>query len=951
MEPKLEKRKYDADKAVRLFVSSTFRDMQEEREALTLIFPAVTQFCRLYDLDFIPVDLRWGITEEEAQSDKTVEICLDEVSRCAPFFIGILGERYGWIPEAISEIAAEKYPWLLSKKGRSITEMELYLGMKDNPHCRIYERCAESKEAKDKNQLALKERIVKSGVEIKQYKTPSELARYVFEDIKNVISGLFSMAETGEGELHLSYARHAAAEYTDYKSASGLIDEYIGGSAKKILLLTGGAGSGKSSLLAYYLINYQPENTFFHFCGASDDSADLYNMVLRLLMWLESRYQIEIDFNKEPLDIINSVPAHLNEAAKKAEQLNIIIDGLELLENTKGITSFAWIPTSLPENIKLIISTRDSSTLQKIEKKAFKVQNVASPDEEDIKYIAQNYLLSYGKKLDEKSRDKIAAAKKSRLPFYLVSMLDELRKFGVYEELNSRIELLLSCESVSGIIMQYLSRLEDNMDRQNFELLKKALIYLYVSGDGLKESTLIALLGTPNAYTWALVFPAVCELCYLRVNAWLFKNDEISKAVEQYFKLDDTLAYALSLINCLIEIQGDERTRILPSVCVRYRQYGVLNALMSDMDAFMDIYNRNHWKAREYWKALSEQAYEMTENFKPLLESPAEYTAAQLSAAAQILFDYRYPKEAFALFKAVMKKCKAADDWMSYQDALGSLAKIKHRQCIYKHATYIYMRQSEICEQNNFTKGFVKSLGNLGLLYYETNNVEKALYYYQRALSLAEENNYAEEQQKLLGSIGYLQFNNLNEIKAAKNTFDKQRKLCLQIGSVKGAAAAYDSLSQVELKEGDLQTAIKYLYDEEKLLQKINDQNALQICLGNQGSILYRQGLNSAAISKYKKKIDICLKTGNKRSLMGAHKNLTIIYMHIEKHDKALEHAMAYALLATELKEMDDILAAKYFEVAASKELGNDYMDKYEELLEMAQIVGRPDVIKKLASL
>jgi len=459
------------------------------------------------------------------------------------------------------------------------------------------------------------------------------------------------------------------------------------------------------------------------------------------------------------------------------------------------------------------------------------------------------------------------------------------------------------------------------------------------------------LLGNPNAYTWASVFPAVCELCYLRVNAYLFKNDEISKAVAQYFELEDTLGFALSLMDCLIETPGDEKARILPALCIKYRQYDVLNSLMSDMDTYLDIYNRNHWKARGYWKALSEQGYKMTENFRPLLQSPEGYTAEQLNAAAQILFDYRYPKEAFELFKAAMIKSKAAGDWMAYQEALGSLAKIKHRECSYKHARYIYLRQSEICGQNNFAKGLVKSRGNLGLLCYQTKNIEKALDYYQQALSLAEENNYIEEQQKLLGSIGYLQFTNLNEINEAKNTFNKQRKLCVKIGSIKGTAAAYDSLSQIELREGGLQTAIKYLYDEEKLLLKINDLNALQICLGNQGSILFRQGLHSAALSKYKRKVDICRETGNRRSLMEAHKNLTMIYMHIEKYDKALEHAAEYALLAAELKDMDDLLAAKYYEAAARKKQGMDYTDIYEELLEMAQIFGKPDVIKKLSEI
>lgn len=46
----------------------------------------------------VPLDLRWGVTEEEAEQRKTLEICLDEIDRARPFFVGILGERYGWVP-------------------------------------------------------------------------------------------------------------------------------------------------------------------------------------------------------------------------------------------------------------------------------------------------------------------------------------------------------------------------------------------------------------------------------------------------------------------------------------------------------------------------------------------------------------------------------------------------------------------------------------------------------------------------------------------------------------------------------------------------------------------------------------------------------------------------------------------------------------------------------------
>ena len=54
------------------------------------------------------VDLRWGITDE--QKGEVLPICLAEIERCRPYFIGLLGERYGWVPDAIAPDLVEQEP-------------------------------------------------------------------------------------------------------------------------------------------------------------------------------------------------------------------------------------------------------------------------------------------------------------------------------------------------------------------------------------------------------------------------------------------------------------------------------------------------------------------------------------------------------------------------------------------------------------------------------------------------------------------------------------------------------------------------------------------------------------------------------------------------------------------------------------------------------------------------
>src|SRR5258706_14579923 len=91
-------------KEFRLFVSSTFRDLMPEREQLVKkVFPRIRKECRSRGVEFTEIDLRWGITEEESRSGRTIRICLEEIDRCRPYFIGIIGSPDGWLP-ALSEI-------------------------------------------------------------------------------------------------------------------------------------------------------------------------------------------------------------------------------------------------------------------------------------------------------------------------------------------------------------------------------------------------------------------------------------------------------------------------------------------------------------------------------------------------------------------------------------------------------------------------------------------------------------------------------------------------------------------------------------------------------------------------------------------------------------------------------------------------------------------------------
>jgi len=108
------------DLIFRVFVSSTFSDLKEERNALQeKTFPELRKYCRDRGARFQAIDLRWGISQEAALDQLTMNICFEEIARCQalspkPNFIVLLGDRYGWRPLP-AQIETDEFDSLLAQ--------------------------------------------------------------------------------------------------------------------------------------------------------------------------------------------------------------------------------------------------------------------------------------------------------------------------------------------------------------------------------------------------------------------------------------------------------------------------------------------------------------------------------------------------------------------------------------------------------------------------------------------------------------------------------------------------------------------------------------------------------------------------------------------------------------------------------------------------------------------
>lgn len=117
-----------------VFVSSTFKDMQFERDMIhSRIEPLVNARLASYGENIYFGDLRWGVNtsglSEEESSRKVLDVCLTEIDNCKPYMIVLIGERYGWIPEGtlIHEAAVLKGMEDL-QEDISVTQLEIEYG-------------------------------------------------------------------------------------------------------------------------------------------------------------------------------------------------------------------------------------------------------------------------------------------------------------------------------------------------------------------------------------------------------------------------------------------------------------------------------------------------------------------------------------------------------------------------------------------------------------------------------------------------------------------------------------------------------------------------------------------------------------------------------------------------------------------------------------------------------
>lgn len=474
-----------------IFISSTFQDMHQERDVLQYeVLPKLKELAKQYGKNIELCDLRWGVDslhmDEEESTAKVLQVCFDEIYNAKPFFIVLLGERYGWVPNSQiveSAIKTSGFPLknLKDIADKSVTELEIIYGaLSDeavdtdvyfyfrnisNGRQSLFGKSALpeaylSHTADDKNRMTvLKNKIrdkypqkirnysVKWNKNDGKFEKMDEFAEMVFKDISAMLIRQWGEPQKlTEIEKQLNQYQYAM-EIDNYFDSSKEMKLQLADIYKEILIKGNWMENKQSCYLIareQYNLNRLMATLFFAYkelgydvipydCGQSVLASSTLNLIRYFTEILSRRIDYPIvdykfDDKEEQISIFEKYVKQFHEVLEKVDsilssKILFLIRDLEKLEE-KDI--FKWFPCSKYKHIRFILSSNEDlsgPTVYKETTATIYFQNSAVFERSSF---IDAYMLHYRKEADKFTKSALLEKVENKNEQYLEMLMQNI---------------------------------------------------------------------------------------------------------------------------------------------------------------------------------------------------------------------------------------------------------------------------------------------------------------------------------------------------------------------------------------------------------------------------------------------------------------------------------------------------------------------------------------------
>ena len=539
-----------------IFVSSTFQDMQTERDAIRdLVAPVINSEAHEHGdhVDFC--DLRWGIDTRDYDTDagtqKVLDICFREIDRSDPPMIVILGNRYGWVPDAkIVSRTAEINHIQLDDLEKSITALEIEYGSilkkrntfvyvrklegdnipsvfaSENEMCRLrLENLISRLESMTNNSVkTYSMRVSGTGFSSDDV---SAFANLVINDLRQSL-----MPEWDKREQLTPFEREMGIQWNYvenkrkmFKARSADFDEcmnLIENAKESVIVCKGDSGSGKSTILSNVAIECKKKGMHVlpEIGGLTENSNDALDILLNEIYYAEDvlsipHSDVQIHFNEDDIVLeeihveeerIQALQQRLRDLSRQLADRNktmlIAVDALDQLFPNEYRDNLIFIPKGLSDSIRFFLTCTTDYEL------TYKSNHVLLPlDKEDKRRVVSGICNVVGKELSNEVLPHILEAAGSENPLFIslivsrLLMMDaedflEIKSSG--SEINTAIaekQISIIDHCSNDIEMLSVDVFSEVGKRINPKLAEIATKYIAMSRLGLRIEDLAVLCG------------------------------------------------------------------------------------------------------------------------------------------------------------------------------------------------------------------------------------------------------------------------------------------------------------------------------------------------------------------------------------------------------------------------------------------------------------------------
>eukprot|EP00727_Mastigamoeba_balamuthi_P000082 m51a1_g10070 hypothetical protein (1394) ;mRNA; f:13934-19564 len=735
---KRQRRQRQGERYVRVFISSTFRDMGEEREVLLKrTMPALRAAAARRGVALSEVDLRWGVSEEQTRSGATIAICLGEVDRCRPWFLCMLGERYGWSQgdrqdELLAKTFAQaepQYPWITKYADRSVTELEVRAGVlndqKANEHALFLLRDPSYSEGRGADYAPesqssharlqrLKSEVRQCGSPVAEYRSPGAVDELVRSHFAALLEREFPEQEPPtplerERASHEAFARSRSRVYVGGEQYMHALDCHLASQLARQrpqpVVIVGDSGSGKSALLCNYVCRLeaaQPDAfVLAHYIGSTAASADLGNTLHRLVSEIADYYGLSAAaVPTELARLVEAFPGYLHEASTRGGMI-LVLDALNQLDPKDNAQELLWLPEQMPAGVRLVCSVLPSRASDVLAARGWKTLRVEAMEESARRQLVQRSTEQYGKTLSQQQVARLVTAEQTRNPLFLRTVLEELRVSGSFETLSERIEQCLRCRTVPELLRLVLARVEGEMREQAQAAGAAAagncvgalLGLLVVARRGVREDEAAAMLRLPPV-AWATVYMQLSELLISRAGLLNFSHDYVRQAASAMYVEaggSGASAYRSMLIEHFEEqlaaVDGahgpsERLCEELPYALEQEQRAEELAALVSNPHVFLALCEPAHrFDLFRYWRVCSGRGHPAEHALVAHLLDTHVAQHAALLEAGKFLEEMAAYESAETVYEAALEAAASGGELAvaEVRDALGYLYRLQGR--------------------------------------------------------------------------------------------------------------------------------------------------------------------------------------------------------------------------------------------------------------------------------